>query len=396
MYDVVVVGAGPAGSTAARYLAKEGYDVALVDKSHFPRDKPCGGGFSYALINDFGYLRKHESRFLDGICKIGVLHSPNREICLRGNVDMAVALRFKFDNVLFEEAVDAGAHVLAGVRVRSVLTDSKGATIITTGESPIKGSMVIGADGVGSQVARHLGLHERWHSSAITACRVAEVPSTERFIDDVYGAEKEYHFYVNLGGHPGYGWVFPKSQTVNVGLGIVGSHSRGLPLIFNRYICLLKKEGLLSKDADLSGARGALVPTRGPIQSTVVDRGLVVGDSAGMVSPLTGGGIHYAMRAARMAAEVVSECLELDQLDSESLSAYERMWKADFGNDMRPMRVAQKLFTGVFAGLLFEIGNNDEGIRAMASEAMAESGSVTATGLAAQALKVVLKRVLHI
>lgn len=397
MYDVVVVGAGPAGSTAARYLAKQGYDVALVDKNHFPRDKPCGGGFSYALINDFGYLKKHESRFLDGICKIGVLHSPNRKICLRGKVDMAVALRLKFDNVLFEEAIDAGAHALVGVRAQSVRIDSKGATILAKREERIKGRMVIGADGVGSQVARHLGLHGRWHSSAITACRVAEVASTERFIDDAYGIEREYHFYVNLGGHPGYGWIFPKRQTVNVGLGIVGSHSRGLPLIFDRYICLLKKEGLLSEDADLSGARGALVPTRGPIKSTVVDRGLAVGDSAGMVSPLTGGGIHYAMRAARIAAQVVSKCLELDQLDSESLSAYERMWKADFGNDMRPMRVAQKVFTGVFAGLLFEIGNDDEAIRATASKAMAESsGNLRATSLATEALKVVIRRALHI
>jgi digeranylgeranylglycerophospholipid reductase len=397
MYDVVVVGAGPAGSTASRYLAECGHNVALLDKATFPRDKPCGGGFNYALIDDFDYLKKHEFEFLDGICKTGVLHSPNRKICLRGKVDLAVTLRINFDNVLFEEAVDAGTHTLTGVRVQSVHRNGEGVTIQVKGGNLIKGRVVIGADGVGSQIARDLGLHKRWDSGAITACRVAEVPAAERFIEDAYRKEREYHFYANLAGHPGYGWIFPKHETINVGLGILGSHSQGLPLIFRKYIRMLEKDGLLPEDADLTGARGALVPTGGPVRTTVVDRCLLVGDSAGMVSPLTGGGIHYAMRAARMAADVVSRGIQLDRLDSEFLSAYERMWKADFGKDMRLMRLAQKAFTGVFAGTLFEIGNSDKALRAMVSGALGEnSGNVRATSLALRILEVVLKQALHI
>ena len=114
MYDVAVVGAGPAGSTTARYLAMAGHRVCLIDKDLFPRDKPCGGGFSPALIDEFPYLRSRQSEFLQDICHVGVLHSPNRRIVLRGKADMAVALRTHFDNILLEAAIDAGAKPLLG------------------------------------------------------------------------------------------------------------------------------------------------------------------------------------------------------------------------------------------------------------------------------------------
>ncbi|MFX1603937.1 MAG: FAD-dependent oxidoreductase, partial [Promethearchaeota archaeon] len=110
MHDVAIIGAGPAGATAARYLAKTGFDVYLIDRDQFPRDKPCGGGFSPDLIDDFPYLKSRTNKFLKGVCRIGVLHSPNRRTVLKGRADMAVALRKDFDNVLYEAAIDAGAR----------------------------------------------------------------------------------------------------------------------------------------------------------------------------------------------------------------------------------------------------------------------------------------------
>ncbi len=117
MYDVAVIGAGPAGATAARYLAKLGMKVCLIDKDRFPRDKPCGGGFSQDLIDDFPYLRKRTDDFLKGIARVGILHSPNRRIDLRGRVDMATTLRTDFDNVLLESAIEQGIEPLLGERV---------------------------------------------------------------------------------------------------------------------------------------------------------------------------------------------------------------------------------------------------------------------------------------
>ncbi|TFG96862.1 NAD(P)/FAD-dependent oxidoreductase [Candidatus Thorarchaeota archaeon] len=373
MFDVAVIGAGPGGATASRYLAKKGLKVCMIDKDHFPRDKPCGGGFSEGLLDDFPYLRKRAGDFLKGVAKVGVLHSPNRKIVLKGSVDMAVTLRTDFDNVLFECAVDQGAEPLVGVRAKSVRFHDDYSEVILKDSEPIRARVVIGADGVSSMVARETGLNRKWPSSMITACRVAEVPAKYNEIIDRYTENLNYHFYANLGGLPGYGWIFPKQDTINIGLGIVGTHAQGLPRVFDAFVHLLKSEGLLMQDADLSGQKGALVPTGGPISKSYADRCLLLGDAVGMVSPLTGGGIAYAMRAARYAAQVLTIAIEKDEFGSNTLSEYERFWRSDFGNEFSDQLLAQRIFTSPFADILFEIGSRDKKIQEMVSLAMAES-----------------------
>ncbi len=373
MFDVAVIGAGPGGATASRYLAKQGLKVCMIDKDHFPRDKPCGGGFSEGLLDEFPYLRKREEEFLKGVARVGVLHSPNRKIVLRGTVDMAVALRTDFDNVLYESAVEEGAESLVGVRAKSVRFLDDYCEVIIKGAESIKARVIIGADGVSSMVARETGLNRRWPSSMITVCRVAEVPAKHSEIIERYSEKLDYHFYANLGGLPGYGWIFPKRDTINIGLGIVGTHSQGLPKIFDAFVRHLKREDLLMQNADLSGARGALVPTGGPISKSYVDRCILLGDSVGMVSPLTGGGIAYAMRAAKHATSVLTKALETDDFGSSTLCEYENLWRKDFGNEFNDQLLAQKIFKSPFTDLLFEIGSRDTKIQEMVSEAMAES-----------------------
>ncbi|MFX1483255.1 MAG: NAD(P)/FAD-dependent oxidoreductase [Promethearchaeota archaeon] len=373
MHDVVVIGAGPAGSTAARYMAKLGLDVCLIDKDEFPRDKPCGGGFSRGLIDEFPYLRSRSTEFLKGIAHVGLLHSPNQQITFESRVDLAVTLRTDFDYVLFNEAVDAGALPETGTRAKKISFHRESVMIEVDQGKSIEGRLVIGADGVTSTVARNTGLNTRWPSTSITACRVCEVPTKERDILDIYSEELKYHFFANLGGKPGYGWIFPKRETINVGLGFVGSHASGLPRIFDTFIRFLKKKGLLLKDSDLSKARGALVPTGGPISQTVRDRCILLGDSAGQVSPLTGGGISYAMKAARYAAHVVADALEADSTDVKTLQRYQTLWQSDFGRDFRNQLLAQKALTGPFANVLFKIGSKDEEIQNVVSESLSES-----------------------
>ncbi len=373
MFDVAVIGAGPGGATVSRYLAKKGLKICLIDKDEFPRDKPCGGGFSEGLIDEFPYLRRREDDFLKGIAKVGILHSPNRRITLQGSVDMAVTLRVDFDNVLFESAVEEGAEPYLGERAKTINFHDDHVEIILKNSDPVRARVVIGADGVSSMVARETGINRRWSSSAITACRVAEVPAKSKEIIDRYTENLNYHFYANLGGLPGYGWIFPKRETINIGLGIVGTHAQGLPRIFDAFIQLLKHEGLLMKDADLSSQQGALVPTGGPISKSYSERCILLGDSVGMVSPLTGGGIAYAMRAGRYAAHILTHALENDDIGYSKLREYDLLWRNDFGNEFRDQLLAQKIFTSPFTDLLFNIGSRDERIQTMVSEAMAES-----------------------
>ena len=392
-YDVAVIGAGPAGATTARYLAKSGMKVCLIDKDRFPRDKPCGGGFSQNLIDDFPYLRKRADEFLKGIARVGILHSPNRQIDLHGRVNMALTLRIDFDNILLESAIEQGLETMLGKRAVGLRTQMGSYEVNLKGGQSIKASVVVGADGVSSMTARETGLNSRWPSSKITACRVVEVPTKTEEIIERYTEDLHYHFFANLGGLPGYGWIFPKRETINVGLGIVSTHARGLPRIFEAFIAYLKKANLLKEDANLSNAKGALVPTGGPLDRSITDNCLLVGDSTGMVSPLTGGGIAYAMKAAMFASHVIVKSLEENMLTSSTLSKYEHLWRTDFGDEFKDQILAQKLFTSSFTDLLFEIGRRDITLQEMVSQGMAESSDtgIDIKRLAYRAMLVCLK-----
>ncbi|MFW9808835.1 MAG: geranylgeranyl reductase family protein [Candidatus Thorarchaeota archaeon] len=398
MYDVIVIGAGPGGATVSRYLATLGLEVLMIDKDTFPRDKPCGGGFSQTIIDEFSYLKPRVHEFLKGVARVGVIHSPNRQISLQGRVDMAVTLRTDFDNVLYEEAVSAGVEPLVNSRAKDVVIKEDYITIELAGSKSVQGKVVIGADGITSMVARKTNLNKRWPNSSITACRVCEIPAKSKDIIDRYTEDLKYHFFANLDGKPGYGWIFPKEDTINVGLGFIGPHSAGLPRVFEAFVKYLKKRDLLMEDSDVSGTKGALVPTGGPIQNTVTDRCVLLGDAAGHVSPLTGGGIVYAMRAARYAAHVISNSLENEKADVESLMRYHHLWKSDFGNDFKNQLLAQRIFTGPFTDVLFTIGSKDKKIQQMVSDSMSEAaeGEIDVKQLVLRTLVVCLREAVKI
>jgi digeranylgeranylglycerophospholipid reductase len=286
---------------------------------------------------------------------------------------MAVALRTDFDNILFESAVDAGATSLAGHRAKSIGISSTGVVVGLGDGSTVTARTLVGADGVTSMVARSTGLNTRWPSGNVTACRVAEIPTKSSFVEDLYTADREYHFFANLGGLPGYGWIFPKLDTINVGLGIVGNHAKGLPMHFESFVKLLKSEGYLTKEADLRRVKGALLPTGGPISKSYSNHCLLVGDSAGMVNPITGGGIAYAMIAGKLAAGVLGKCLDQGTLGETALGLYQRIWMRQFGNEIKSQLLIQKIFTGPLASTLFEIGARDPSLQDTVSEMMSEA-----------------------
>jgi geranylgeranyl reductase family protein len=373
VYDVAVIGAGPGGSTAARYLANQGYEVCLIDKDHFPRDKPCGGGFAPSLVDEFPYLKKRQGDFLKGICRVGVLHSSNQKTVLRGRADMVVALRTDFDNALFESALDSGVTAKTGLRAKSLTIAADSAKVELSKGQFVAARIIVGADGATSMVARRTHLNISWPSSSVTACRVVEIPAKPGDVIDRYSDDLEYHFFANLGGLPGYGWIFPKLETINVGLGIVGKFAQGLPRYFNIFIKMLMKRGYIKRSANLKGAKGALVPTGGTIRKSYAHRCLLVGDAAGMVNPITGGGIAHAMVAGRIAAAVIGGNLESDTLKEENLKSYQQIWMNQFGKEIKSQLLIQRIFTGAFANTLFEIGARDSVLQATVSSIMSEA-----------------------
>jgi geranylgeranyl reductase family protein len=398
MFDAIVVGAGPGGATTARYLAMMGYEVCLIDKATFPRDKPCGGGFSPIIFKEFPYLAARKDEFLERVLNAGVLHSPSGEITLEGKAKMAVALRSRFDNVLFEVAHDVGAHCMTGKRVKYLSIDGIGVEVVTSSGDTISGRFVVGADGVNSVVARETGLNRSWLQDQITACRVVEVPAEKKEIIDMYGTEGEYHFFANLSGKPGYGWIFPKNETINIGLGIKANHASNMQRTFKSFVKYLAARDLVPSKIEIPSSKGAIVPTGGTIDSFARNRCLLVGDSAGMVNPMTGGGILYAMEAGRIAASIIDDCITKEEYGKNSLEAYQRIWESTNGKDMSSMLLAQKLFTSFLTEVLFRIGAEDQKIQDMVSNAMSESevASLNVPRLIARSLFVCVKNSLRI
>ena len=144
-------------------------------------------------------------------------------------------------------------------------------------------------------------------------------------------------------------------------------------MVFDLFIKFLTKEGYLHRDADLRNAKGALLPTGGTISKSYANRCLLVGDSAGMVNPITGGGIAYAMRAGRLAAVVLGRCLDDGVVDETALRAYQSCWMKAFGNEIKSQLLVQRIFTGPFASALFEIGSRDAVLQETVSEMMSEA-----------------------
>jgi digeranylgeranylglycerophospholipid reductase len=398
MYDIAVVGAGPSGSTAAMYLAKMGFNVCLFEKVGFPRDKPCGGAFGLDLLTNFAWLGRKSQEFLSGVCRRAVVHSPNRVHTLKSDVEMAVALRTDFDNAIYESALEHGTDAFIPHRVKRVRISNESVKISTAKGGDVESRVIIGADGVNSLVAREVGLMTKWPRGSLVPCNVAEIPARGSQLLDFYGVEKEYHFFTDVGGHPGYGWIFPKSETVNVGLGEIDTHSAGLPRRFRAFIRMLQRDGFLMEDADLSRTRGGLVPVRGPIPKTYANRCLLVGDSAGMVNPLTGGGIALAMRAARMAARVLESSLGEDTLSEISLSSYQNLWTRDFGSNMRTLLLAQRVATSSMLDVLFEIASRDKLISEKVGQSFSEASDVSfdVSWLALRTALVCFKSAFHI
>jgi geranylgeranyl reductase family protein len=290
-FDVLIVGAGPAGSAAAMHLARGGARVLLADKARFPRDKPCGGGVTGRALRhapcDVSPVVEHVvDRFVVRVGYRGRFARRSEPPLIR------MTQRTRLDLHLAEEAVGAGAEFRDSTPVADVTLEPDGATA-RVGNSRVHSSFVLGADGANGIVARAAALGEGIH------CGVAlegNVPWTE--IDETPYQETAW---VELGVVPGgYGWVFPKGDHANLGVG--GWLDQGPRL--RAHLSRLARAHGVDPDA-LTDVRGHRLPMRRLGTVAARDRVLLVGDAAGLVDPLSGDGIYEAFVSARLAAEAI-------------------------------------------------------------------------------------------
>jgi geranylgeranyl reductase family protein len=269
-FDALVVGAGPAGSTAAFHLARGGARVLLLDRARFPRDKPCGGGVTARAERLLPFsidpvVEEEVDIFELGLCYTHRFERRTREPLVR------MTQRRRLDAFLVEQAQAAGAEFRDG----------------TTAEG-IDATVVIGADGANGATARELRGHE--HEVALEGNVPHGAVSRSRYARRAV---------LELGIVPGgYGWVFPKAEHVNVGVGgwlHQGPHLR-------EHLGRLCKEHGIPEDA-LTDVRGHRLPLRRPGSVAAIGHTALVGDAAGLVDPVSGDGIYEAFLSATLAAD---------------------------------------------------------------------------------------------
>lgn len=361
-YDVIIVGAGPAGSTTAKFLAEKGFKTLLLDKEKFPREKPCGGGLPIRVLKRFPYI--NNDAIIEAYSSSGTVFSPSQQHKIeiyKQTPIIAMILRKNFDHALVKFAQKAGAIFQEEASVSSITVTKEAAAVIMENGTRIESEIIVGADGVNSTIARDSGL--RTSTTQRGVCVLQEYEVDEKTMDQYFKKTRHCYIHSRFKTVAGYGWVFPKKQHLNIGFGIIQmqkNEEQKLNLLtsYQEYLTLLKKQNLIPQQLPDIPVRGGSLLTH-PLEKTYANRLLLVGDAAGFINPLTGEGIYYAIVSGQIAATVIAEALEKQQTDEASLSKYQTQWQNDFGKDIKLILRVVKRGSMEYAEKVFEIACKD-------------------------------------
>jgi geranylgeranyl reductase family protein len=334
-YDVVIVGAGPAGAVLAYLLAKAGAEVLLLEKKIFPRYKACGGGLTKRALDSLPFEVDEVIEERVHTVKAFIQNECAFELNAQQPV-ISMVMRDRFDHFLVKKSLDAGVHFQEGATFKhlsGMVEDLK----VETSCGPVETRFVVGADGVNSRVATALGLPR--------PDNLMNAVEAEVYLGDPEGLAEFKHsaqFYFALVPQ-GYAWVFPKRDHLSIG---VLSRSMTLKNLKRNLFSYLEAGGFGSS-VEVKALRSNLVPYGpGKKRPLACERGLVVGDATGYVDPITGEGISYAIKGAQVASRVLQDAMKDGY---RKLEDYTRVLEEEIANDLSCART--------FAGILYGFSN---------------------------------------
>ncbi|QLH75430.1 MAG: NAD(P)/FAD-dependent oxidoreductase [Methanomassiliicoccales archaeon] len=344
-YDIVVVGAGPAGSMTARNAAKGGARVLLIEKrQEIGASLRCAEGVSNAGLEKVGI--KPDKRWVSTDVSGAKIVSPGGKVLKideknAGNEVGMVLERHLFDKAVAADAARAGAEIMLKTSAVDVIKEDgivKGVKAISYGEPiTIKAGCVVAADGYESQVARWAGIDTALKTSDITTCfqyRLTNIKHEREFCEFVIGSAAP----------GGYIWVFPKGDdTANVGIGVLLSKLKKpgeVKMYLDKWI---KSDPRFSCGQPLEAIAGA-VSVSPPLEKTIADGLVIVGDAARVIDPITGGGIINGLLTGKHAGNVLAKCYQSKDYSEESLQEYEDLWREDLEDKLYRNWMAKEKF----------------------------------------------------
>lgn len=340
MFDVVVVGAGPAGSMAAKTAAEKGLNVLLIEKrQEIGTPVRCAEGISKESLKRFVEIDK---KWIAAEVIGAKIYTPDStEVVMAeemaGNEVGFVLERKIFDRHLARLAAKAGAEVVVKTTALGFERTQNGLRVKLRrlGEEwEVETKLLIGADGVESKIGRMAGI--------IKTLKMSEIESCAQYLMSGLDIDENYtYFYLGNELAPGgYAWIFPKGdRSANVGIGVLPSLAKmAAKHYLDRFI---EKAGIKGKIVEfVAGA----VPVYGEIDTAVADNIMLCGDAAYHSDPITGGGIANALSAGYHAGLVASEAVARKDFSASFLKRYDELWKADFGWKLRRNKKLQEFF----------------------------------------------------
>ena len=348
--DVLVIGGGPAGASAAYWLARYGHDVTIVERKTFPREKTCGDGLTPRAVhqlNEMG-LGDQLTKFhrYNGLRATGMgrqieLQWPSHPVYPQYGY---VVRRRELDTMVAHNAVAAGATLLEGHEALQPIVDRgfvRGAIVQSPTAEPteIRARYVIVADGANSRFGRSLGTFRTREWPYGTAIRTYwESPRhAEPWIESALDVKDR-----NGNPMPGYGWIFPVGDgTINIGVGLLSTFrefkSVNTTHLLDAYAHQVADRWEIDADHPECKATSGRIPMGGSVGPKAGPSYLVIGDAAGSVNPFNGEGIDYAYETARMAAAVLHEAI--DAGDPTALQRYPSMLDDEYGEYFKVARL---------------------------------------------------------
>jgi geranylgeranyl reductase family protein len=308
LYDVIVVGAGPAGSVSAYLLARRGFRVLLVEKANLPRYKTCGGGLTRKTLRNLPF---DASSTFEETAAGGILTYKGQQLVKTAVPDTVawLVMRADFDLFLAHQAVEAGARLVEGVSVRGTEQED-GRVSVQTAQGDFEARCVVGADGIRSPVARSNGLLSQRKTGVALELELAVPPEAL----EEQGAYATFDFSALPYG---YGWVFPKREHLSVG--VFRARPGKVPDLRQRLQAFIATQPVLTGYRTIQEHGHHIpiggLPYTGKAQPLHKGQVLLVGDAANLADPFLGEGICYAIQSARIAAEEIARAFEASEFD---------------------------------------------------------------------------------